>query len=413
MKNSSEPKVSIVIPTYNRAHLVTKAIESVLQQNFQNLQLIVVDDGSVDNTRDCVARFSDPRLLYLFRENGRTGAALNTGIAASRGELFAFLGSDDAYLPEFVQTHVEFLDQHPEIGLVGSGMQVVAPDGQLIRESQPWLLGPEWDVSTWLHECRFGGAAMMRRTWLDRVGGFDASLKLLFDWDLFLRLAYAGCQSACLERSLYLALQHSGRLQRDIRSVEEAITAVLDKFFSQPDLPEQIAALANSAYARGLLRAARFGYAGGDNALAADAVARAIEQDPSLLHGDDEQVYPYLLEMADSHFVKDPVGYAKAVFDHLPPAAQGLRRRRGKGIAVAAMITFFRAHRRQDWRAARCALGQALRHDPSWLCDRGVLSVSMETLLGPKCMDKARSAFRRLLGSQRENPEILGGRGDE
>ena len=105
---SDLPKVSVVIPTHDRAHLVGRAIRSVLAQTFQDFEIIVVDDCSVDNTKEVVQSLADSRIRYLRHEINRGGsAARNTGIGAARGEWIAFLDSDDEWLPKKLEKQLE------------------------------------------------------------------------------------------------------------------------------------------------------------------------------------------------------------------------------------------------------------------------------------------------------------------
>ena len=105
---------SIVIPTYNRAQLIVKAIESVLQQTFSDWELIIVDDGSTDNTKDVVQSYSDKRIIYLYQKNAERSEARNNGIRNATGQYICFLDSDDYYMPDrLLKLHTEIL-KHPE-----------------------------------------------------------------------------------------------------------------------------------------------------------------------------------------------------------------------------------------------------------------------------------------------------------
>lgn len=109
------PTVSIIIPTYNRAHLIERAIESVLHQTYQDFELIIIDDGSTDNTDDIINKFQkkDDRIIYLKHDRNKGGsAARNTGIKASRGEYIAFLDSDDEWLPEKLEKQMDFFESN-------------------------------------------------------------------------------------------------------------------------------------------------------------------------------------------------------------------------------------------------------------------------------------------------------------
>ena len=115
------PRVSVIIPTYNRANMVGDAVQSVLEQSYADWELIVVDDGSQDNTRDVLADYSDPRIRYIYQENRKLPGARNTGIRAGTGEYVAFLDSDDLFTPGKLERQVAVLDRSPDVGLVASG----------------------------------------------------------------------------------------------------------------------------------------------------------------------------------------------------------------------------------------------------------------------------------------------------
>src|SRR5882762_1494192 len=114
----TEPKFSVIIPTFNRATLVLHAVDSVLAQTYGNFELIVVDDGSTDDTVDRLRRIGDRRLSIVTISHGGVSAARNAGIAAASGALISFLDSDDLWLPHKLASEVDFLVRHPEVGVV-------------------------------------------------------------------------------------------------------------------------------------------------------------------------------------------------------------------------------------------------------------------------------------------------------
>jgi glycosyltransferase involved in cell wall biosynthesis len=108
------PRVSVIIPTHNRAELLSEAIESVLGQTYRDFELIVVDDGSTDRTSEVVSGIRDPRIIYQSQEKQERGAARNNGVAMSRGEYLTFLDDDDWYLPTKLELQVAALDARPD-----------------------------------------------------------------------------------------------------------------------------------------------------------------------------------------------------------------------------------------------------------------------------------------------------------
>ena len=116
----NHPTISVIIPTYNRAHLIGKAVKSVLSQTYQDFEIIVVDDGSTDNTEEIVKSFTDYKIYYICHKHNRgASAARNTGIKASRGEYIAFLDSHDEWLPEKLDKQIKtFNSESSEVGVV-------------------------------------------------------------------------------------------------------------------------------------------------------------------------------------------------------------------------------------------------------------------------------------------------------
>ena len=124
--------VSVIIPTYNRADYIGEAIESVLAQTYSPLEIIVIDDGSTDNTSEIVARYA-PRVRYIRQENAERGAARNHGLRLANGEFIAFIDSDDVWLPHKIEKDIEVFSKNPKAGLVYSDIQIIESSGKLRR----------------------------------------------------------------------------------------------------------------------------------------------------------------------------------------------------------------------------------------------------------------------------------------
>jgi glycosyltransferase involved in cell wall biosynthesis len=186
------PYVSVIIPTYNRASLLERSIRSVLSQTFQNYEIIVVDDASVDNTDEVVSTFGDPRIRYLKHETNRGGsAARNTGIKAAKGKFIAFQDSDDEWLPDKLEKQVKILVHSPPIvGVVYTGFWRIQGD------RKEYIPGPEIQVkegNIYRELLRENfvttQAVLVKKACLAKVGQFDETLPRLQDWELFLRIA--------------------------------------------------------------------------------------------------------------------------------------------------------------------------------------------------------------------------------
>lgn len=210
----ASPVVTVVIPTFNRAHIVGRALRSVLAQTYQDWEAVVVDDASTDETENVVRGFGDSRIRFLRREkNGGVSAAQNSGIAASSGRYISFLHSDDEFLPTKLEKQVDLLDrQTPQVGAVECGFKVVS-DGHE-RTMLPSLRGKGYED---LLEFATGvqiGPFLIRRALADEIR-FDESLPGWEDWDFLLRLV-TRCHLVFIEEPLIVLHHHSGpRLSAD------------------------------------------------------------------------------------------------------------------------------------------------------------------------------------------------------
>ncbi len=188
--STTSPAVSVVIPTWNRAASVRRAIDSVLAQDFTDLEVIVVDDASTDDTAQAVRGIADGRVRLLEQPvNQGVSAARNRGIAAARAPLIAFLDSDDIWLPGKLSRQVALMDASPgRVGMVYTGIENRTPDGA--RSEAPTWRG---DVFARLMQMNgiHGGAStsMMRREVFDMVGGFDTTLPAIEDYEMWVRIA--------------------------------------------------------------------------------------------------------------------------------------------------------------------------------------------------------------------------------
>lgn len=188
---TNNPVVSVVIPTYNRAHMIVRAINSVLNQTYKDLEIIVVDDASQDNTEVVVKSFDDERIQYFRHDKNRGGsAARNTGIKASRGAYIALLDSDDEWFPEKLEKQVnKFNDTAVEVGAVYCGFQsIIETTGQRIEEHMPTLRG---DIAVDLFKgCPFNTSQLLiRKECFQKTGMFDEAFPACQDWDMWIRFS--------------------------------------------------------------------------------------------------------------------------------------------------------------------------------------------------------------------------------
>jgi glycosyltransferase involved in cell wall biosynthesis len=184
------PKVSVIIPTYNCAHYLEQAIESAMNQTYRDLEIIVLDDGSTDNTSEVVRKYGTD-IRYIRQANAGLPAARNRAIESSSGEFLAFLDSDDWWEPSKLAEQVPILEGDPELGLIYTDLRVVHDDGEIIPSflaSRP--LATSGYVFDRLLQSGFilPSTVLMRRTCLDQVGMFDESMRSHEDIELWLRV---------------------------------------------------------------------------------------------------------------------------------------------------------------------------------------------------------------------------------
>ncbi|MFO1060552.1 MAG: glycosyltransferase family A protein [Dongiaceae bacterium] len=190
MSPAEPPLVSVVIPTYNRAATLARAVESVLAQTYPSFELLIVDDASTDDTAARIAPYLGGRVaLHRRPRNGGATAARNAGIALARGAYVAFLDSDDEWLPEKLARQVALFEAGPpDLGLVYAGLWQLV-DGRPPVAVPPRQRGRVYDALRWRNRIGTASGVMVRRAVLQRVGGFDERLPACEDWDLWLRIA--------------------------------------------------------------------------------------------------------------------------------------------------------------------------------------------------------------------------------
>ncbi len=190
---SEQPLVSIVIPCYNRGEFIAETIASVLNQSYPHIELIVVDDGSTDNSREIVDSFAEQITIleHPGRVNKGQSAALNLGIRASHGKYIAFLDSDDLFLPDKIEKQVRFLENNPHIGLVYGNGHAIDAEGKVLY---PFYSSDHYEASDpnrILLDCYFllPNNSLLKREVLEASGGFDETLRAAQDHDLLIRIA--------------------------------------------------------------------------------------------------------------------------------------------------------------------------------------------------------------------------------
>lgn len=229
------PRVSVVIPTYNSAAMVKEAIESALAQSYSDFEIVVIDDGSTDDTEGVVRQYGD-RVRYFKQENQGVSAARNAGIKHSSGEYVAFLDSDDLWLPEKLAEQIPLFDDDPKLGLVYSDWAVVSGNAMLQTSYLKDLPASSGYVFDELIQSGFilTSGVVLRRACVDDVGAFDKSLAIAQDYDLWLRISYRW-KVQLVDKCLFTKRSCDGSLSSNLAKTAMERIALFQKMLR--DLP--------------------------------------------------------------------------------------------------------------------------------------------------------------------------------
>lgn len=357
-------KVSVIIPTYNRPALLARTIDSVLAQTYPDLELIVVDDGSTDNTPEVVAAYGD-RVRYIRQANQGPDAAVARGFSTATGDYINFMDHDDLMMPEKIERQVAILDSHPSVGLVHCGYEHIDENDKTLQRR---IALPDTDILENLIKSNFiwSGAPLIRRNWLEKVGLFDEDI-WCSDWDLWLRLAVAGCEFYCIQETLgaYRILPRS--IMSNIAELEKGMFATLDKVFNDSRLPEHLKPIKDAVYSRMHLEMSTRYFMNQDWEGGKRSLIQFFNMKPALLNQPD-LVWPYFLEnIIKNPRLVDPVSTIQDIFDHLPEETRQLQMYRERFLAYAHIAQAFVNFSANNVDCAQHHLTQAVEGYPSIL----------------------------------------------
>jgi glycosyltransferase involved in cell wall biosynthesis len=338
------PRVSVVIPAYNQAEFLSEAIQSVLDQTYSDLEVIVVNDASPDHTSNVVMQFDDPRVrLIVHEENRGLPAARNTGMRASVGEIIAFLDSDDMFLPGKLQAHVDFLDKHPQVGVTYNARFDLNHSAKTIREL--WRPPPVVNLSDLVLGFPFSPSEMvLRREWAFEVGLFDESYVCGGeDTDLPCRLALAGCKFAGVDRVLNYRRYHSGRRRKNLPCRLDDVVRALNTTFNDPRCPDEVLALRGIALKHHLMVLAFLAIAYEETDLGQEYALEVARIDPTVLKGRPSELVEFLLTESIADESTDHEVLLKKIFAQLPPEMAHLSEQYDWAVARGHLLKGTRA----------------------------------------------------------------------
>lgn len=236
------PLVSVIITTYNHGHFLPEALDSIFKQAYPAIEVVVVDDGSTDNTREIIKKYEE--VHYIYQENQGLSAARNTGVRHSKGELLLFLDADDWLLPAAIGTNVRYIQQNEQYAFVSGGHYKIFVEAGMVEEDNSTISDAHYSQ---LLKGNYIGmhAAVMYRRWVFDEFLYDVSLKACEDYDLYLKIAR---KYPVFHHSELIAAyrQHSANMSANVSFMLSAALQVLDRQQSQLLSPAE-----KKAYAMG------------------------------------------------------------------------------------------------------------------------------------------------------------------
>lgn len=230
-------KVSVIIPTYNRAKYLKDAIESVLGQKYQNLEIIIVDDGSKDDTAQIVKSFSSSKIKYIYQANQGRSKARNRAIKLAKGEYIAFLDSDDIFLPGKIQKQVALLDKNSQYAMIYCSAQAVNSQGRKLypvyrANLSGWIYS---EIAFYLPLTIILPTVMVRKDILFKVGLFDENMARFEDIDLWRRISKR-YQILGIDEILCIIRRHRGNQMEHPAAVLKSIDYYIRKIYRDDGL---------------------------------------------------------------------------------------------------------------------------------------------------------------------------------
>lgn len=280
MTDRNLPTLTVVTPAYNQAEFLRDTIESVLSQDYPNIEFVVLDDGSTDETPNILAEYGDRFVWETHKNMGQT-ATINKGWSMTNGAIITWLNSDDTfYNSSSVREAIEYLIANPDVGIVFGDSMYTEADGTELGPTRPVV---DFSYEKMVRTCEnfiSQPSAFIRREIVEKVGDLDSKYYYFMDWDFWLR---AG---------IYYRIEHTDaiwstyRLHADSKTVAQAKKAapeleyMYEKFFSRPDVPAEIRAAQKESMMNMCFTSGGYYLAGGDQENARKMAAKAFEYNP-------------------------------------------------------------------------------------------------------------------------------------
>lgn len=223
------PKISVIIPTYNRVTFLKKAVQSILNQTFPNLELIVVDDESTDNTQQAINKLRDTRIRLIKKAHGGQASSLNLGLSKAQGKYICFCDDDDKYLPEKLELCINFLESNQQYDACYTAFYFRLPNKKVIIKRF------KHDDSFFFERLfskgfLFINSMMFRRSVFSKIGRFNGHIKIGNDYDLLLRIAALGKPFGYIDVPTVIYNRHSASMTFDRKAMYSVISLLKKNF---------------------------------------------------------------------------------------------------------------------------------------------------------------------------------------
>lgn len=373
------PRVSVIIPTFNRASMIQEAIESVLAQTYHDFEIIVVDDGSTDDTRQIIEAIHDERIHYCFQPNQGCAVARNNAAALSQGQYLVFLDSDDILSANALAFLAAQLDRRPDVGLVAGGFRHVNVKRRVLREIRPWAHHPSITLESLLfYGLTPPSAVMIRRDWFERAGRFDPKFGGAEDLDFWYRLMLVGCRMIWKQSIVCEYRIHDSNITNNINQNCAVVFAVLDDLFARPDLPAEITRRKQEIYTRWRLVEIGRLFAMDQMEDARALLKAALLLDPMLAQN-HKRLTNAIVDWQKSVEVKDPARFLERVFESLPPEIASGKFRESV-LASCRKSTFYDAYVQHRYNIVQKSWIEIVKREPMWLFNRGGWSILLQSI---------------------------------
>ncbi|HTP10654.1 MAG TPA: glycosyltransferase [Anaerolineae bacterium] len=395
--------VTVYISSYNHARYLPQTIDSVLTQSFQDFELLILDDGSSDNSHEVLSdyqrRYPD-KIRYMWHEghaNRGISYSCNIALTKARGTYFTWLGSDDYWLPEKLAIQVKFMDEHPKVGLSYTAAHTISAAGELFPAigAQGYVSSDAWRQFIIANPI-IASTAMVARHCFDVVGVFAEDL-VFSDWELWIRLA-AKYDVAFLPEPLAAYRVHGQNISISNKKAATILAhnlAVIET--ASRELPELIdAELKSKSLANVHLRAGLDYFANGQTEEGKASWAQASQYLNSTLPCASESALVDAISAYAVHILQaggwPETQCGQFIQTVCRAVAPGLEK---QTLAQFHVVEAYMSHDQKRPADVRRHVAQAIKCSPRWALDRGLLSISVDALAGPEISKRLRSTMRR------------------